>query len=201
VRAGLARLSRTLRDLRREANILRFLLARLIYNDGLNTLFAFGGIYAAGTFGMDTAEIVVFGVALNVTAGLGAFGFAWMDDRLGSKRTILLALAGLLLTGAVALVASDKGLFWAAALFLGLFIGPAQSASRSLMGRLAPPGRATEMFGLFAMTGKVTSFVGPFLFGTATALFASQRAGMAVILVMFLLGALLLLPVSEPRRD
>ena len=201
LRRGLKSLAHTLAGLRRERNILRFLLARLVYNDGLNTLFAFGGIYAAGTFGMDTAEIVLFGVALNVTAGLGAFGFGWMDDRLGSKPTILTAIAGLLVTGSVALVASDRTVFWAVALLLGLFIGPAQSASRSLMARLAPPERVAEMFGLYALTGKVTAFLGPFLFGTATALFASQRAGMAVVLIMFIAGAALLLPVRETGRD
>ena len=73
-------------DVRRQANLAKFLLARMIYQDGLNTLFAFGGIYAAGTFGMDTAEVILFGITLNLSAGLGAFLFAWLDDRIGSKR-------------------------------------------------------------------------------------------------------------------
>ena len=89
----------TLKDVRRNANIARFLLARLIYNDGLNTLFAFGGIYAAGTFGMTLNEVLLFGIALNVTAGLGAFGFAFLDDKIGSKPTILIAICGLFVGG------------------------------------------------------------------------------------------------------
>ena len=199
VRKGLGALMDTFRELPRHRDIALFLLARLIYNDGLNTLFAFGGIYAAGTFGMDTAEIIMFGVALNVTAGIGAFGFAFMDDRLGSKPTILAALVGLLVFGTVALLATERSMFWFAALFIGVFVGPAQSASRTLMARLAPPDQRTEMFGLFALTGKVTAFIGPFLFGTATYLAGSQRAGMATILVMFVLGGLLLTTVREPR--
>jgi UMF1 family MFS transporter len=200
VRAGLAMLAQTFREVRHYREIVKFLVARLIYNDGLNTLFAFGGIYAAGTFGMDTAEIILFGIGLNITAGLGAFAFAWLDDRLGSKPTILIALAGLLVFGTIALVATAKATFWAVGLAVGIFVGPAQSASRTLMARLAPADKRTEMFGLYAFTGKATAFLGPFLFGTATYVFGTQRAGMATILVMFVVGAVLLWQVQEPRR-
>ena len=200
VRHGLTMLVATLKDVRRNANIARFLLARLIYNDGLNTLFAFGGIYAAGTFGMTLNEVLLFGIALNVTAGLGAFGFAFLDDKIGSKPTILIAICGLFVAGTVALLAEEKTTFWAVALVIGIFVGPAQSASRTLMARLAPADQRTEMFGIYALTGKVTAFIGPFLFGTATAWFQSQRAGMATILVMFVVGGLLLLRVWEPPR-
>ena len=200
VRQGITMLIATLKDVRRNANIARFLFARLIYNDGLNTLFAFGGIYAAGTFGMTLNEVLLFGIALNVTAGLGAFGFAFLDDRIGSKPTILIAICGLFVAGTVALLAEEKTTFWMVALVIGIFVGPAQSASRTLMARLAPPEQRTEMFGIYALTGKVTAFIGPFLFGTATAWFESQRAGMATILVMFIVGGILLLRVREPAR-
>jgi UMF1 family MFS transporter len=200
VGTGLARLAATLRGLRREPDLVRFLVARLVYNDGLNTLFAFGGIYAAGTFGMDTGEIILFGIALNLTAGLGAFAFGFADDRIGSRPTILIAILGLFLCGLLALLATEKATFWGTALALGVFIGPAQSASRTLMARLSPPERTAELFGIYALTGKVTAFVGPFLFGTATLAFETQRAGMAVILVMFVIGGLLLWRVREPGR-
>ena len=200
VRRGLAMLVATLKDVRGNANIGRFLLARLVYNDGLNTLFAFGGIYAAGTFGMTLNEVLLFGIALNVTAGLGAFGFAFLDDKIGSKPTIMIAICGLFVAGTVALLAEEKTTFWLVALVIGIFVGPAQSASRTLMARLAPADQRTEMFGIYALTGKVTAFIGPFLFGTATAWFQSQRAGMATILVMFVVGGLLLTRVREPTR-
>jgi UMF1 family MFS transporter len=192
---------RTLKSLPRTPNLLRFLLARLVYNDGLTTLFAFGGIYAAGTFGMDLDEIILFGIVLNVTAGLGAFAMAPLDDRIGSKPTILLALGGLMVCGLVALVATDKSLFWIAGSALGLFVGPAQAASRTMMARLAPAERRAELFGFYALTGKVTAPLGPFLFGTLTWLFATQRAGMASVLFMFVLGTVLLTTVREPGRS
>jgi len=202
LRLGLGNLWRTLRGLGLKSQVLRFLLARLVYNDGLNTLFAFGGIYAAGTFGMATDEIILFAIALNVSAGLGSFAFGYLDDRLGSKRTVLVAVAGLTLFGSAALLAQEKSTFWVLGVLIGLFVGPAQSASRTLMARLAPPGQRTEMFGLYALSGKLTAFVGPFLFGTATALFASQRAGMATVVLLLAAGGLLLhFTVREPARE
>ncbi|MEE8273421.1 MAG: MFS transporter [Alphaproteobacteria bacterium] len=200
VRRGLATLWGTLREFRRYPVIFRFLIARLFFIDGLNTVFAFGGIYAGGTFGMDVPRVILFGIALNVTAGLGAFAFAWVDDWLGAKRTLLISIVGLLLGGLGGVLAPSEPWFWAAGLTLGVFIGPTQSASRSMMARLSPPERETEMFGLFALSGKVTAFAGPLLFGWATLAFDSQRAGMATILVFFVVGLALLLPLPDPDR-
>jgi len=197
---GFAALGGTLREIRNYAPILRFLIARMFYADGLVTLFAMGGIYAAGTFGMEFAEVVKFGIALNVTAGLGAFAFAWADDRIGAKPVIVIALVALISLGAAALLVTDKAAFWAVGMALGVFVGPAQSASRSMMARLAPEVMRTELCGLYALSGKATAFLGPLAFAFATDLFDSQRAGMATILVFLGLGLLLLLPVREPRH-
>jgi UMF1 family MFS transporter len=199
VRQGLAQLKRTFANLRRYRAILHFLIARMIYTDGLNTLFAFGGIYAAGTFGMSTAEVIQFGILLNVTAGLGALGFAWLDDRIGAKRTILIALVGLFACGTAAVLATSTLAFWIAGGLLGIFVGPTQAASRSLMARMAPPEVRTEMFGLYALTGKITAYIGPFLLGTVTYWTGSQRWGVATILAFFVIGGLLLWPLQEPQ--
>ena len=200
VALGLGDLMRTFRDIRRHADIARFLAARILYIDGLNTLFAFGGIYAAGTFGMTLDEIIRFGIAMNVTAGLGAAGFAWIDDRIGARPTILIALGGMIALGIPLLLVETKAGFWLLALPLGIFMGPAQAASRSLMARLAPVGKSTEMFGLFALSGKITAFLGPAVLAFTTDAFASQRAGMATVLVFLALGGLILLTVREPAR-
>ncbi len=199
VTRGLAQLGRTLRDLQRHGNIARFLLAHMLYTDGLNTLFVFGGIYAAGSFGMDTEEILVFAILLNVTAGLGATAFGWIDDWIGAKRTIMIAVAALTLLCGVILLVETKLWFYVLGAVIGVFIGPAQSASRSLMARLAPDELRTEMFGLYALSGKATAFLGPALVGWITLAAGSQRLGMAIILVFFVAGLLLLLPVREPR--
>jgi len=197
VRDGLANLVATLRRIRPHHNIARFLIARLVYIDGLNTMFAFGGIYAAGTFGMTISEIIMFGIALNVTAGFGAFAFAWVDDWIGPKRTILIALLGLIAFGVPLLLVDTKAGFWALALPLGVFMGPAQAASRSLMARLTPMDTHAEMFGLFALSGKVTAFLGPAILAWATLEFNSQRAGMATVIAFLVVGFLLMLRVKE----
>ena len=199
VRRGLGQLKDTFAHLGRYRQIGRFLIARMIYTDGLNTLFAFGGIYAAGTFGMAMAEVIKFGILLNVTAGLGALAFGWIDDRIGAKRTILIALVGLLASSAAAVVVTEPLHFWIAGALLGIFVGPTQAASRSLMARMAPPELRTQMFGLYALTGKVTAYLGPFFLGTVTWWTGSQRLGIATILIFFVIGMVLLWPLKEPQ--
>lgn len=176
-----------------------FLLARLIFNDGLVTVFAFGGIYAAGTFGMTLADVIKFGIAINVAAGAGALLFGFVDDRIGGKRTVLVSCAALAAATALAVWAPTRGWFWVSGILIGVFAGPNQSASRSLMARFAPRGNENEFFGFFAFSGRLTAFAGPALLGVATQVFQSQRAGVATILLFFLIGGGLLLLVDEGR--
>ncbi len=199
-RAGLAESARIIRGLPKNPVLLRFLLARLFYTDGLNTLFAFGAIFAAGSFGFSFEEILLFGMALNVTAGLGAAGFGLVEDRLGSRTTVLVALVALTLISALLLVVESKAAFWGLAMALGIFFGPAQAASRTLMARLAPPEEAAAHFGLFALSGRVTGFIGPAVLAAVTEATMNQRAGMATVLVFLALGAAILVSVPEPKR-
>ncbi len=195
VREGLVQLADLLRNLHHYAPVLRFLVARIFFIDGLATVFAFGGVYAAGTFGMDQQGVLLFGIALNVTAGVGAAAFSWIDDWIGGKRTILVSLVGLIIPGAAIVVVESTALFWTFGLILGAFVGPVQAAGRSYMARLAPAHLRNEMFGLFAFSGKATAFAGPLLVGWITALSGSQRFGMSVIIVLLLAGFLLMLTV------
>lgn len=201
IREGVSALVETARTIRRYAHIVRYLIARMIYSDGLNTIFAFGGIYAAGTFHMTLDEIILFGIGLNVTAGLGAAAFAWIDDWIGPKPTIIAALLGLIGVGSALLVVETKTAFWILGMALGIFFGPAQAASRSMMAHLAPRGMEAEMFGLYALTGKATAFAGPLLLGWVTVAAGSQRAGMATTLVFLIAGLLLLLTVPAVRSS
>jgi UMF1 family MFS transporter len=200
-RAGLRQLLATLRRVREYAPLVRFLVARMLYVDGLATLFAFGGVYAAGTFGMSEQQVLLFGILLNVTAAVGAIGFAWLDDHSGPRATMLLALTGLILLGTLVLLVESRLAFWVLGGALGLFVGPAQAAGRSYLAHAAPPHLRAELFGLFALSGKATAFVGPLLVGWVTWLAGSQRIGMATIVVFFLLGFLMLLTVPEASRE
>ncbi|MSP82505.1 MAG: MFS transporter [Alphaproteobacteria bacterium] len=192
VGGGLRQLARTVRAVRHYPNIAWFLGAKMLYIDGLNTIFGLGGIYAAIRFDMAIDEILLFGIALNVTAAAGALTFAWVDDWAGPKRTLVVGNLGLLATSAAILLAESKLGFWIGGLALGCFIGPVQSSSRSMMARLAPRGMEAEMFGLYAFSGKATAFLGPAVVGWVTLATASPRIGMAAILPFFALGLALL---------
>jgi UMF1 family MFS transporter len=219
LRDGLSGLRHTLRELPKHRSMLAFLIANMIYTDGLVSLFAFGGIYAAGTFGWNTIQIGTFGIILAIAGTVGAFLGGRLDDALGPKRVIAGSM-GLLLLSVIAILLIDRetilfmkvtppvpggGLFAAPAekayLALGCLIGmaggPLQAASRTLLIRLAPKDRIAQFFGLFALTGKVTSFMGPLLIGLVTAVTASQKAGMAVLVVFFVTGLGLLARVRE----
>ncbi|PSF09699.1 MFS transporter [Marinobacter fuscus] len=202
-RAGFGQLRESIAHVRQYRDIVRFLVARMLYTDGLATIFTFGGVYAAGTFAMSPSEVLQFAIALNVTAGLGALAFAWIDDALGGRNTILLSLAGLASSALAILLVEGATGFWIWGMILGIFVGPLQSASRSHLARVAPPHLQTQMFGLFAFSGKATAFAGPLLVGWVTAATGSQRWGMSTILLFLLVGFVLMLkvPATEAERS
>lgn len=197
VQDGTRQLRDTFRQIGRYRQITRFLAAQIVYVNGLTTLFVFGGIYAATTFGMTEQGVLLFGIALNVMAGLGAAGFGWVDDRIGARRTILGSLIGLLVAGTVLLFISSALLFWIFGLLLGLFVGPVQAASRSYLARIAPPTLRNETFGLQALAGKGTSFLGPLMAGWVIYGTGSQRMGMSVVIGLFAIGLVMLFTVPE----
>ncbi len=190
-------LAATYREVLQYPQVLRFLIARLLYNDGLVTIYAFGGIYATLVFGFDSEELLYFGIALNVTAGIGSFAMGFLDDVIGGKRTVIVSILGLLLATIGTIVAWDKTSFFVAALFLGIWVGPNQSASRSFMGRIVPADKENEFFGFFAFSGKATSFIGPLLLAFATWLTGDQRFGVAAIAVLLIAGLAILWLVDE----
>ena len=201
IRAGISGLGHTLANLRQHGNVVRFMIARMIYNDGVVTIFAIGGVYAAGRFGMTTAELIQFGILLNVTAGLGAFGFAWVDDRQGSKKAIAYSIIGLIVAAAGAVSAPNVNWFWGFGAVLGIFVGPVQAASRSFLTHLAPAELRTEFFGLYALSGKATAFLGPIAVALVTTATGNQSIGVATLIIFFAVGLALLWTVKEPERD
>ena len=199
VREAWRQLAGTFKEVRRYRQLGQFLLARMVYNDALVTIFAFGGIYAAGTFDFSMEKIMIFGIVLNGAAGIGAFFMGFMDDRLGGKKTILAAIAGLVLATVVAALTTSEAVFWGAGRLIGLMAGPSQSASRCLMTRFTPPEKKNQFFGFYAFSGKATAFVGPLMLGVLTQQFNSQRAGIWVVALLFVAGGLLLTAVDEQR--
>jgi len=199
VAGTLRELKQTVQNVRRYREIVKYLIAHLVYNDGLVTVFAFGAIYAAGTFGMSFSEVILFGIVLNVVAGLGALGFGFVDDKIGGKKTVMLSLVALSVATLIGVFAPTKTWLWVSGVLIGVFAGPNQAASRSLMGRFSPVRHQTEFFGFFALSGKVTSFMGPIVLGAVAQLAGTQRGGIATVIAFFVVGGLLLAWVNERR--
>jgi UMF1 family MFS transporter len=220
VRRGLRTLADSLRGLRRDRNTALFLIANMIYTDGLLALFVFGGIYAASIFGWTTIEMGVFGILLAITGTFGCLLGGALDDRFGSKPVIVASLALLLFSLAALLsIGSDhigpfvvtppapgQGLFASAGekaviivgAIIGFAAGPLQAASRTFLVRIAPQERITQFFGLFALSGKVTSFLGPLSVGIVTSALQSQRAGISILTFFFVTG-MMMLALVRPR--
>ena len=174
--------------------ILQFLIARLFFNDGLVTIFALGGIYAVDTLDFTFDEVMMLGIVLNISAGIGSFVFGYLEDKIGVKKVINISLLVLIGATLIAYLApetnSPKQMFWVAGVFIGLMVGPNQSCSRSLMAQLTPKEKQNEFFGFFALTGKATSFLGPLLFGFITLKY-SQQIALWVVIVFFIIGLFL----------
>ena len=188
-----------LRDLYRTSpHTVYFLGASALYRDGLAAVFTFGAVLAVTVYGIDKGDVLIFGVVANVVSAAGALSGGALEDRIGPKAVIMISLVGLLAAGVVLLFVSGPTMFWIFGLFLTLFVGPAQSSSRTFLARLAPPGREGQLFGLYATTGRAVSFLAPTLFGVAITVFGAQRAGIAGILVVLAAGLVALAPVRAP---
>ncbi|MFD4180120.1 MFS transporter [Rhodococcus sp. NPDC058514] len=193
------------RDLRElwaaDRRTVRYLIASAVFRDGLAGVFTFGAVLAVTVYGIATADVLLFGIAANVAAAIGALAGGRLDDRFGPKTVIVLALAAMLVAGTILLVVSGPAAFWVFGLLLCLFVGPAQSAARTFLVRITPSGREGQMFGLYATTGRAVSFLSPSLFGLFAWLFDSDRAGIVGLLVVLAVGLAALLPVRPPQRD
>jgi UMF1 family MFS transporter len=198
---------RTLVNLwRTDRPLITFLIASAVFRDGLAGVFSFGAIIAAGTFGFSAGEVIIFGAAANITAGVSTMLFGFLDDKIGPRRVILISLACLTVLGSLVffLHAGGSTVFWIVGLGLTIFVGPAQSASRSYLARLIPEGKSGEVFGLYATTGRAISFLSPTLFGLMVQLgFAitheknTQYWGILGIAIILLVGFIIMLRVKE----
>lgn len=223
-RPATAELWDTVRTLPEHRDLLLFLIARMIFTDGLTAIFTFGGIYGAAVFGWGVLELGLFGIILTLIGAFGALIGGVLDDRFSAKAVILGALVILLIAalgilsidpthilfavpvepkaqGSAPFSSTGERVFLGFAMIVGLVSAPVQASSRSLLARLAPEEKITQFFGLFAFSGKVTAFLAPLLVATLTALTDSQRIGMSAIALFLITGIALMLPVRSPPRE
>ncbi|MEL6921705.1 MAG: MFS transporter [Pseudomonadota bacterium] len=224
VRDGLVEIKSTLQEARRKAGLFRFLIARMIYQDGVNAILALGGAFAAGLFGWSILEIGIFGIILNVVAIPACLLAAPLDTRFGSKKMVIAAIM-CLMVATVGIVSTTptstlfglldfgpstvEGLFASPAerayivfgLLIGIAFGPVQASSRSYMARSVNPNDAGRYFGIYALSGRVTSFAAPLLVAVVTDITGSASMGMAVIGIFLVVGLSILWTTPYPAAD
>lgn len=194
---------------RSHRSIVIFLIASALFRDGLNGVFQFGGVIAKQTFGFTSAGVLVFGIAANLVAGVATIAFGLLDDKIGPRRVIVWSLVALIVAAVAVFILNDGGqiVFWVLGMAMCAFVGPAQSASRSYLARVCPPGMEGEVFGLYATTGKAVSFLAPLLFGAFIAIGHAVRGGdsnqywgILGIAVVLVAGLVAMIPVADAVR-
>jgi UMF1 family MFS transporter len=196
-REGFHRLAGTLRSLAHFRQLARFLAVFTLFSAGLGAIIAFAAIYAERTVGFDGGEIIGLFLVLQISAGGGAVLFGWLQDRIGAKRTIQIALVLWLAVTAGAWATQTKTAFWAVALASGLGIGSLQSASRALVGLFSPRSKSGELFGFWGLASRVAYMIGPATFGAVSSWTGSQRTAVAVNGLFFLAGLLGMTGIDE----
>ena len=221
---GIHEVATTLRQLiRHYSNIAVYLVARMLFNDGMVGVLIFGGVYAAGNFGWETITLLIFGLTTSVSAMIGAYLGGRLEDRLGSMRTLKVSIFGsatllVVLTSITpetlffVIPASDEPV-WAFPYFstlaelaylatnqaFALFFVTGLSASRTLMAKISPPEMATQFFGLYGLSGSITAFLAPLLVAVVTDITQSQRIGFASLVMLIVVGGLMLSFVREEQ--
>lgn len=223
---GVRNVVRTVRELKGHRNVATYLVARMFYNDGKTAVLIFGGVYAAGVFGWGALSLTIYGVVLSVFAVAGGFVGGWLDDRFGSRNAILVSIGGTSLGVILAVSITPQEIFfvpydaasavpiWSLPFFqtwpeviyvtvvilIAIFITAAYANSRTMLARIAPPEKMSEFFGLYALSGTATAFLGPLLVGVSTSLFESQRIGFSSVLLLLVGGMAIMLFVRDGRE-
>ena len=225
VAQGLGRVWRTVLSLKHYRNVAAYLIARMFYNDGLTAVLIFGGVYAAGIFQWQALELTIYGILLSIFAVLGGVLGGWLDDTFGSKSAIMITIGCTSLTILIGVSITPSEIFFVIphdpaapklwglpffntlpelvyllnALFIAIFVTASYANSRTMLARLAPTEKMTEFFGLYALSGTATAFLGPLLVGNVTEVWQSQRAGFGSVILLLLIGFVGILFVREER--
>ena len=200
IKKSFNQLIKTFKELKKIKNLIWFLIARLFYMDGINAIFAVAAIYATLVFGMTTTDIIMLGVGTNIAAGLGSWVFSFIEKKYGSKNVIVFSLICIFIISLIILFINEKNIFTILAIMLSAFFGPIQSASRVYYSKKIPDEKKYEFFGFYSFSGKVTSFIGPVIFGSVSYIFSSPKIGMASLLILFILGFIVLINVENDKK-
>ncbi|MHB1048839.1 MAG: MFS transporter [Bacteroidota bacterium] len=198
VKAGIQRVWDTVKHLREYRNVLRFLIAFFIYNDGILTIISFASIFATHSLGFSLQEVLVLFAVVQASGIAGSLIFGVVTDKIGPKRTIGINLMLWMIVVAAAYVVETKEMFYLIAAVAGSSMGASQAASRSLMALLTPKHHEAEFFGFYnGLCGKASAVVGTFLFGLISYITEDQRLSVLTIGIFFIAGFILLQRVDD----
>ena len=199
-KGAFAELWKTLQDTRKTPGAIRFLIAFFLYNDGIVTVISFSSIYAVSTLKFSMGEVLSLFILVQVSAGVGAFALGYLVDAWGPRKTILLTLVNWCVVVIVAYFTEAKYVFLGVSLLAGLSLGSSQSASRALMASYIPEEKSAQSFSFYGICGKMSSVLGPLVFGGVSALTGEQRTAILSVLVFFLVGGALLWLTPETKK-
>jgi len=202
-REGYQRLKRTFRRIKTFRELTKFLVAYLIYNDGIETVIIMASIFGAEVLGMETGEIILFFLMIQGIAFLGSLLFGWLADFMGNRRAVMISLGvwSIIVIWAfrLGIIWAPKTEYWILGALAGVVMGGSQAASRSLQGLLTPEGNSAEFFGFFAVSGKFASVFGPLIYGILIAITGSVQSGILSVLIFFVVGMAILWTVNEKK--
>lgn len=198
-RQSVARLADTARHLRRYRDLGAYLIAYLIYTDAINTVIVASAIFANKVLDFSPADLIIYFLVTQTTAGVGAVWFGVLADRIGAKRTITLTLLAWIVLLVGAALVQTHAQFYVIGLLAGAVLGANQSTSRTLLGLFTPAGRQAEFFSFFSVTGKFSAVIGPVVYGEVTAWTGSQRWAILSVALFLVVGLLAFRMVNEER--
>ncbi len=194
---GFQRLRHTYGEITRLKELFKYLIAYLIYTDGINTVILFAGIFASRVLEFTPAELIFYFLIVQISAGIGAYVFGSIVDRYGPRRTILVTLIIWVGIAVGAYFVQTTAQFYVLGLIAGAALGSNQSASRTLIGYFTPREKVGEFFGFFSVSGKFAAMIGPLIYGQITTIAGSQRPAILAMAGFFLIGGAILWTVHE----
>ena len=202
-RSGYRRLQHTFRRMKSFRELTKFLVAFLIYNEGIETVIVMASIFGAEVLGMKTNELILFFLMIQGIAFVGAMTFGFLADAFGNKRTVIITLGiwSLIVLWAfqLGIVWDPKTEYWILGILVAIVLGGSQAASRSLQGLFTPDANSAEFFGFFAVSGKFASIFGPLIYGILIAITGNVQSGVLSVLIFFVVGMIILWTVNEKK--
>ena len=193
------RIVNTFKHIKEFKELIKFLISFLFFNSGIAVVISFAAVYAQKELGFTPSMTVLLIIVVNITASIGAFIFGFIEDKIGSKNTILITLIIWIITVTSAYFITTKNLFWIVANLAGVSMGASQSSARALVGLFSPKSKSAEFFGFWGFFGKLSAIIGLLSFGSMSYIFSSNRIAIVSTIFYFLLGILILLFVNEKR--